>query len=634
MPDNAPHWRVITRDADEIKDMSAGTHAPLTLLDGLQEHTTDVLRRLMKALSVPKPLPTRKADMVQAVAVRMEDDALLSAIWEQLDPQEQMAVRETVHDDGTFNPTRFLAKYGKLPPGFRTGSNFGGKAASAAMQLLFVPSRREGPLRYLPDDLADRLRLLAPPPPPVALRTTEELPETVSIRSYVGGGKSYKTVDLMVRQMEHAAAKDLRAALRLVADGQVAVSAKTRRPAAATLRRIAAVLHEGDFYDPLAERRNKWEQAPGAIRAYAWPWLLQAARLVQLRGTKLELTRKGRECLTVPPAVTLRYIWEMWCDSNLLDEFNRVDDIKGQLRGRGRRGMTEAAGRRDVIAEALCACPTGCWVEFDDFGNFMRAASLDFGVTHDPWYLYVGNAEYGSLGYDGSNSWEILEGRYALCLLLEYAATLGLVDVAIIPPEDARDDFRHMWGTDDLSYLSRYDGLIYFRLNDLGAYCLGLAEDYQPPTATERTPLRVFPDRRVVAHGTISPEESILLETYANQEEEMVWRFDAEKILLVLEGGGDIEELRAFLAERDGQPLPETVEGFLNRMARNATALKIRGEAFLVECTDSEVAAALMADARIARMCKRAGERHLVMPAKSERAFRKAARAMGYGLRD
>jgi hypothetical protein len=45
------------------------------------------------------------------------------------------------------------------------------------------------------------------------------------------------------------------------------------------------------------------------------------------------------------------------------------------------------------------------------------------------WRLYLGDPEYGSLGYDGHHDWAILEGRYTLAILFEYAATLGLLDV-------------------------------------------------------------------------------------------------------------------------------------------------------------------------------------------------------------
>jgi hypothetical protein len=54
-------------------------------------------------------------------------------------------------------------------------------------------------------------------------------------------------------------------------------------------------------------------------------------------------------------------------------------------------------------------------------------------------------------------SWKILQARYALCLLFEYAATLGLIDVAYIPPHGARPDYGNLWGVDDLSFFSRYD---------------------------------------------------------------------------------------------------------------------------------------------------------------------------------
>ena len=603
------------------------------LLEGLHERPADELRQLVKALSVPKPQPTRKADMAQVIAERMADDSLLRDIWAQLDALEQMAVRETIYNGGKFDATRFQAKHGALPSGFRRGTSYWRweGAAGDRLRLLFVPSHRGGPLSFVPADLAARLREFTSPPPGAALRTMDELPETVSI--LVGYDERETTKTLAVRHMERAAANDLRAAMRLVSEGAVAVSAKTRRPSAAAVRLVAEVLHEGDFYDAFAERKRKWDQVPGPIRAFAWPWLLQASGLARLKGARLELTRKGRESLTAPAHMALRGIWQKWCGSSLLDEFSRVDQIKGQQRGKGRRGLTAVAERRTVIAEALRACPVGSWVAFDDFGQFMRAASHNFSVTTDPWDLYLFDQNYGSLGYDGSHSWEIIEGRYLLCLLLEYLATIGMVDVAFIPPEHARSDFRHMWGTDELAYLSRYDGLLHFRLNSLGAYCLGLAEEYEPPVVAERTKMQVFADRRIVADGAPSPEEATILDTFATPEADAVWRLDTERIVLALEEGGDLDALRAFLAERDDQPLPETVEGFLERLGRSATALKMRGEAILIECADADVAEKLMDDSRIAKTCLRAGERHIVVRAKSERAFRNAARTMGYALK-
>ena len=143
------------------------------------------------------------------------------------------------------------------------------------------------------------------------------------------------------------------------------------------------------------------------------------------------------------------------------------------------------APRRVANEEALRHCPVGRWLAVDEFSRYMRAANFDFSGVHEPWSLYVCSRDYGKLGYEGYGGWNILQDRYIFTLLMEYAATLGIVDVAFCAPEKARRDFRGMWGTDDLRFLSRYDGLRHIRLTPPGAYILGLADEYRP-TRKER----------------------------------------------------------------------------------------------------------------------------------------------------
>ena len=605
-----------------------------TLSDALALLRSEDLRPMMSRLSVPKPRPTRKADMVAAVENRLVGESL-RRLWDDLDETQRFAVSEALHDpESGFHPKRFKAKYGALPAGFgRLGT-----PESSLLRLLLHPADGYGygdaPLG-IPSDLAKRLRAFVPPPPEVTLAAEDELPEAVDRRrrGYLPKGEKPKfdRVELVRRDMESAAPRDLQSVLRLIDRGRVAVSAKTRRASAAAMQRIAEVLDGGDFFDP-TEKKERWEQTIGPIRAFAWPWLLQAGKLAECRGSKLALTKAGHAALGAPAPQTLRRLWQRWVKSTLLDEFSRIDDIKGQHRGKGRRAMTAASGRRPVIAEALAQCPVGRWVRFDDISRFMQASGLEFGITRDPWKLYIAEAHYGSLGYAGSHDWDLLEGRYLLCFLFEYAATLGMIDVAFIDPEDARPDFASLWGTDEMAWLSRYDGLQYFRLNPLGAYCLGLAAEYEPNIPPGRASLTVFPDRRLCANMPLSPDERLVLDTWANAESDDVWRLDRDRILAAVESGHDADDLRRFLAARDDQPLPETVEGFLRDAERGARALSAQGMALLIECADADIAARLATDARTAKLCLRAGERHLVVRTKSETAFRKAVRALGYGM--
>jgi hypothetical protein len=60
-----------------------------------------------------------------------------------------------------------------------------------------------------------------------------------------------------------------------------------------------------------------------------------------------------------------------------------------------------------------------------------------------------------------------------------------------------------------------YDGLQYFRLTRLGAYCLGIAETYEPGTPAVRASLSVFPDLRLQVTGAhLTSDEKRIGERY------------------------------------------------------------------------------------------------------------------------
>ena len=611
---------------DDCRDSSAST-----LLGMLNiEH----LKVMMKWLSPPKPWPTRKAELVDAVEGALHGESL-RRIWNGLDEFEKLAVSEALHGDGGYAPVRFAVKYGTRPKGHLPAN----KWASMPFRLIFHSGDRWGAADdlFIPRDLADRLRSFVDEPPETSLASHDDVPRTVwqrpRYRFTHGGAESPGTEAVVLRRdMERAAQRDLIAVLRLIDLGRVGASAKTRRATAAAMRHIEEGLAGGDFYEVSGDKSETRDQEIGPIRAHAWPWLVQAGKLAEVRGSKLALTKAGHKALSAAPAETLRLVWRRWVGTSLFDEFRRIDDIKGQSSTKGKRAKTAVAKRRPVIAEALAECPVGRWVPFDDFSDYMQIEAFDFEITRDPWTLYIADSYHGSLGYAGYHDWCILEGRYLLCVLFEYAATLGLIDVAYTHPANARLDFVDLWGSEDLAWLSRYDGLLYFRLNPLGAYCLGLVDTYEPGVPDARTSLSVFPDRRVVIRDSLTPEEGLVLETIAEPEGDGVWRLSDEKTMNALENGQEVKGFWNFLAARDDQPLPETIEGFFRNVERRTRALTMQGSALLIECADEEIAARVAGDRNSAKLCMRAGKTLLVVRMTQEAAFRKAVRSLGYGM--
>jgi hypothetical protein len=242
--------------------------------------------------------------------------------------------------------------------------------------------------------------------------------------------------DTITREPAQAAQVDVVTVLQMCAGGGLRCSEKTRRPSSATVAALAQTLCAGDFYPDQP------------IAAFAWPLLVQAGGLAELSGGRLTLSARGRAALAKPPAQTIRHLWQRWVTHGLIDELSRIEEIKGQ---RIANVLTSAKGRRQAVAAALAGCPQGDWVDIDDLFTTMRRGNLSPVVARNErsvWKLYIADREYGSLGYAGFHDWPILEGRYTLCVLFEYAATLGLVDVAYTDPAGARHDFRDNWGTD------------------------------------------------------------------------------------------------------------------------------------------------------------------------------------------
>ena len=358
--------------------------------------------------------------------------------------------------------------------------------------------------------------------------------------------------------------------------------------------------------------------------------IVQAGKLAQLSGKRLQLTRAGRRALTEPASATIRVTWTRWIDTTILDELSRVECVKGQT-GKGKRGLTAVAGRRDAICKVLAECPEGRWIATEEFFRFMRSLASDFAVTRNAWNLYIEDPHYGSLGYEGGEG--ILEGRYGLCLLLEYAATLGLLDVALIAPAGAWDDYRDLWGTDDLPFLSRYDGLMYFRINALGSYILNMGDEYAPAAIEVRPVLQVLPNLEIAAMGDgLAEADRLALDAYAVSVSDSVWKLEAGQLLAAVEQGRSVSEVREFLEARSGDALPETATRLLEDAAERCARVRDRGMVRLVECDQADLAALIANDPRTRKHCMPAGERHLVVPMASEAAFKRGLRDLGYLL--
>jgi len=570
-------------------------------------YTVNSLKALAKLIC--DDIPTRKADLIAAITGAMAGEKI-KGVFDRLDRIGQHIVAEAVFaPDGKVDYRKIEAKY-QSSPGAGRHSEY---LSESDLLSLFIINRQ------VPADMRGRLKTFVPMPKSDHVKYVNKLPK--SIKSDIEGDPR---LSLEIRRTARAALHNLEVVLRLIDGGKLKVSPTTGRPTSATEKNLAKRLHEGDWYtapDVLAE--------VGAIQGFAWPLIVRAAGLARADGGSLKLTKNGYKALDGNRPQVIKSAWEKWENNKVIDEFSRINEIKGQKSSRGRT-LVAPSKRRPLIYEALSQCLPGRWVKVEELMRFMQSKGLDFQVARYPWKLYLGDPHYGHLDDYGSES--IIRSRYLLAFLFEYAATLGLIDVAFTHPAGALVDFDHFYGGDDLEYLSRYDGLKYFRLNSLGAYVLGLSDGYDPPVFEPRPVLTVLPNHEIVITdaAALSPADKLFLDKIGKKASSALWRLTLPTLLAAAQSGTDSKQVRAFLESRSSQPLPETVIQLLKDTAGRSTRLTYSGRAHLIACKDPVLVQLISSDRKASKLClAAAGDYIVVLPGK-EKDFIKTLADMGY----
>jgi hypothetical protein len=248
-------------------------------------------------------------------------------------------------------------------------------------------------------------------------------------------------------------------------------------------------------------------------------------------------------------------------------------------------------------------------------------------VTGDFASFYFFDPQYGMID-DGPG----LRSQYLRAFLMETLATLGLCDVAYVYPHHRWPDL-HDSLNGDLPFCGRYDGLLYVRLNALGAYALGFTEsyDFRPP---ERAKLfQVLPNLDLVLDGrTLNAADRAGLELIAIPQSDAVWRLDAERILSHVEAGGSFASVRSFLADNAMAGIPDNVRAFLDGMEAKLSGCRSRRKAVLLEWADPALAQLIATSSGMKRLCHYAGDNRLVVPQENLTAFTRAVKRLGYVL--
>ncbi|MBN2056631.1 hypothetical protein JW905_17020 [bacterium] len=582
------------------------------------------LVEFLERAGVPTEKPHRAPSGISMKAAtkwlteRMTQKAVRNALYDGMTALEMAALRETVHDPQFRLPVdKFFRMHGEFP---RLDMEKNGSGHIVPLLRFFV----DGWCRMQPK-AATNLRNEVPLPEEYRVPYLDRLAPAVQL-----AGETEKTPVSIVETAE-AALNEVKAMLRLVRAGGFRILA-TGRPSKSTFAAVQRLLAHGDFYPTGMAPVNPRDPTIGdpGIKPFAWPLLLEAGGLVEKRKGRLALTGRGRKACDEEACDVLRELWAKWLTWKEFNELQRVEMIKGQGRKGVRLQPPDIA--RGIVNQALAELLPEKWLDLPAFLSLIIVRGNTFSCCRRQWQLYISNQQNWSLD-PRAVPWDFLEGTLIRVTLLEYAAVLGMIDVALVPPWGVRHEVVGNTIMTGLSALSRYDGLLGFRVNQLGAYILGQHQCYERRTG-RRTALRIEDDGMVRRAGdSLIASDEALLDTIADRLGTSAWRLDREHLWTAVKSGLEVQYIRQFLSELVEGDLPPAVVKLLDQQEAKADKFRDRGEMRLVECADESLAKDVVTAAEFARLCLFSHGRFLVIPESEMETFRKRLNKAGYMLR-
>ncbi len=583
----------------------------MKLEETLYGYTNDTLKTLIK-LTGDSP-PTRKDDLVAHLMGRLTTPASLHDVWEQMDDLSQKAVASAYHNDGLFHAAAFAAQYGSLPERPRK-SEWVWYSREPILMDLFI---HEG---EIPSDLMPLLADRVAPPDPFRITGQTEAPSAVVVQD--------EELPLTRLDTEKTGLSDLLAYLHMVDQGEIRLTSAGRRITAGSARKVLPNLTEGDFF-PLADK----PRAADTFRPFALDVFTQEGGLVSSRTTSTTLTQQGRALWQTRDPELLLEAFEAWTHEGDFDELSRVSAISGQEASKTR--LTPPARRRKQIVEALSWCPAGVWIDIEEFLRALLIWHFDFDVEETDYSHLMLRSSYAyDYGWSGRDYWRVVNGLYVQTVLWEYLGTIGALDLLYVPAEEMVLDVETYYGYYDEAF-SPYDGLVHFRINDLGAYLLGQAAEYEALRPSKETLFSVDENRTltVLASDALTPHLRMQLDLVAEPlEEDGRYRLTSERLLAALEKGRDWEELVEFLTRYHEGPVPAAVTGWLGRLRENSRLFRRGSRALFIKVKRKELVDTVLDDPVLGRFTHKKDAKTLVIPASREARFRSRLRELEYVL--
>lgn len=612
-----------------VIDTSNYTEAMLLINVNLLKSLFRFIRKSLNGNISNKKLnpPTRKYPLAEKIAEIMSKVDNVKEIYNNLENIEKDAVKEITHsDDEVLDLNMFIKKY-DIEIMFTDSWRYKTNKYEIHPNLLLFMKTDFGIIK----SIRPILKKFVPKPEPANPKYTNNVPKSVTLITN-------EQAEIKTFETEQSALFDVVTVLRLIDEKKINVSPSTLKLNKNSAKNIKKAMLLDDYYDEEETSTKPDDLKIGnvGIRPFGLVSLVLASKLVMNDNKKLVLTEEGRKALSTKPHKIIKNLWRDWIGNKTYNELNRVEIVKGQ---KSRHSPLDSPVKiRKIIEKSLSKLKCGRWISVFNFIDFIIMNGDFFDIVKKPEYIKVDTDNYYIHDNDYYEKyWFAVNGRFIMAFLMEYAASIGIVDIKITRPWYSHRKKQHaLILYNKYSCLSRYDGLQYFRITPLGEYVLGNKGSYEGIPIKEEDLFNVLPNLDLIlSTNNISPTDRNFIDMIAEKTSDRVWKISKDKILGCIENGLDIDSISDFLESKcsnNDNKLPDVVIDFLNNIKSSAGKLIYKGRFIGIRCSDRLTKELIINDNTLKDFCQCFDDNWIMVKEEKESVFRSYIKKMGLVL--
>ena len=183
------------------------------------------------------------------------------------------------------------------------------------------------------------------------------------------------------------------------------------------------------------------------------------------------------------------------------------------------------------------------------------------------------------------------------------------------------------------NYLSKYDGLKYIRLTDLGKYILGYKENFEILDKKEKVEIHLDDKRQFITIVGEAPARVMFFEKISIKIKGNMFKFTYDSFLKGIKTYEELIDRIEKFKENTTRELPLNWQEFFENLEKKFNSIKLISDYVVLKLDDNkELIQLVLKDSRIKKICLKAEDYHLIVSKENLKELVKIFGKYGYYL--